>query len=565
MSCRRFPAFRRAWLLCLVGVLTPASLSYAGQWTKELAPGVTLTQITKTPDDNAIPRVINILKVDPKTPGIRVQMVLGKDKVWDTDSTNGRETVGSMAKRLGAVATINGDFFPFSGDPLNLCIGGGELISEPHENRSVFGLTSDGKCLFDRLEFDAKITLPDGKWFPIRGINRPRGQNELVAFTPKFFTSTCTKPDGSEAVVKLENGPVKVGVPLKGTVSSVKSDSGDTAIADGTIVLSGWGTGSDFIKERLHEGMAVNIEFNLKPAGWENITEAVGGACRIIRDGKIAVEMEVEHVVALFVNTTHPRTAIGSTRDGKIVMVTVDGRQSISTGFPLPDLAKLMLDQGCVQAINLDGGGSSTMATSFGTINCPSDGPLRPVSDGLAVFQDQRVPDSARDFKIALPTGTVESGESVQLTLTDPDGNPLDAAVASKAVWCTNGGAGFVDQSGLFFGYKAAKGEVVARLGSNVVSVPIETIPAPACKLSAEVKADPDMPNRSVLSVALRDLNGNGVRGEITIQVTGGIPDSSPSVTGGDGKASTGITWDGTTGQVTVTSGSLKSAASQPE
>jgi len=555
---------RRSIVFSLILCVLCASVVDAGQWTKELAPGVTFTQITRTPGEDAVPRVINILKVDPKAPGIRIQMVLGGDKVWDADSTNGRETVGSMAKRLDAVAVINGDFFPFSGDPLNLCIGGGELISEPHENRSVFGLTSDGKCLFDRLEFDAKITLPDGKWFPIRGINRPRGQNELVAFTPKFFTSTCTKPDGSEAVVKLENGPVKVGVPLKGTVSSVKSDSGDTAIADGTIVLSGWGTGSDFIKESLHEGMAVNIEFNLKPAGWENITEAVGGACRIIRDGKIAIEMEEEHVVALFVNTTHPRTAIGSTRDGKIVMVTVDGRQSISTGFPLPDLAKLMLAQGCVQAINLDGGGSSTMATSFGTINCPSDGPLRPVSDGLAVFQDRTVPDSARDFKIALPTGTVESGESVQLTLTDPDGNPLDAAVASKAVWCTNGGAGFVDQSGLFFGYKAAKGEVVARLGSNVVSVPIETIPAPAGKLSAKVTADPDMPNRGVLSVALRDLNANGVRGEIAVQVTGGTPDSSVIVTGGDGKASTGITWDGTTGQVEIRHGTLKPLVIQP-
>lgn len=547
----------------LLAVLLFASMAHAGQWTKKLAPGVTLTQITRAPGENAIPRVINILKVDPKSPGIRMQTVLGGDKVWGADPTNGRETVGSMAKRLDAVAVINADFFPFSGDPLNCCIMGGELVSEPYVNRSVFGLTSDGKYLFDRLEFDARIILPDGKWFPIRGINRPRGQNELVAFTPKFFTSTCTKPDGSEAVIALENPPVRVGVPLKGTVSSVKPDSGDTAIPERSIVLSGWGTGSDFIKESLHQGMAVSMEFDLQPSGWEKVMEAVGGACRIIRDGKMHVEMQEEHLGLAFINTTHPRTAIGSTADGKLVLVTVDGRQSISTGFPLPDLARLMLQQGCVDAINLDGGGSSTMATSYGVINCPSDGPLRPVSNGFAIFQDQRVPDSARHFEVSAPTGTVESGASIALALTDPEGKPLDPAFAAKAVWCANGGAGFVDQSGRFWGYKASKGEIVAKLGSSMVSIPVETIPAPATRLSGDLKSDAGMPNRSDLSVKLADLNGNGVRGDVAIKATGGTPDSAVIVTEGDGKASTGITWDGKPGQVEVKYADLKSVVTQ--
>lgn len=560
MTNRRVASASISIFLCVLC----ASVVNAGQWTKKLAEGVTLTQITRTPGDNAVPRVINILKVDPKTPGIRMQMVLGQDTVWALDHTNGRETVGSMAERLNAVAAVNADFFPFSGDPLSLCIGGGEFISEPYKDRSVFGLTADGKYLYDRLEFDAKITLADGKWFPIRGINRPRGQNELVAFTSKFFTSTCTKPDGSEAVITLDNPPVKVGVPLTGTISAVKPDSGDTAIPAGSIVLSGWGTGSDFIKESLREGTAVNIEFDLKPAGWEKVTEAVGGACRIVRDGKIDVEGEEEHVGQSFVTTTHPRTAVGSTADGKLVLVTVDGRQSISTGFPLPDLAKLMLDQGCVDAINLDGGGSSTMATCYGTINCPSDGPLRPVSNGLAVFQDQQAPDSARDFKISAPTSTVESGSAIQVTLTDPEGKPLDPALAAKAIWCTNGGAGFADQSGRFFGHKASKGEVVARLGSSTACAPVETIPAAGSRLSGDLKADPAMPNRSDLSVKLTDLNGNGVRGEVALQVTGGTLDSAVIITDGDGKASTGITWDGTPGQVEIRHGTLKPLVIQP-
>ena len=87
----------------------------------------------------------------------------------------------------------------------------------------------------------------------------------------------------------------------------------------------------------------------------------------------------------------HPRTAVGIDRDTNTVFLTViDGRQSFSRGYTMVELANLMLEWGCEDALNLDGGGSSAMAGllpdgTLGVLNSPSDGSERKVPDGLQV------------------------------------------------------------------------------------------------------------------------------------------------------------------------------------
>ncbi len=84
----------------------------------------------------------------------------------------------------------------------------------------------------------------------------------------------------------------------------------------------------------------------------------------------------------------HPRTAIAKLESGKVLLVTVDGRQpGVSAGMSLYMLADLLLEFGAVEAINLDGGGSTTMVVRNKIVNRPSD-PTgeRPVSDAILVF-----------------------------------------------------------------------------------------------------------------------------------------------------------------------------------
>ena len=531
------------------------STASARTWTKELAQGVTLTQKVIGPSSKGTcsPQIINILKVDPKAPGLRIQAVLARDRVLGADSTKGREKASSIAKRLNAAAVVNADFLPFfTGDVLNLHISGGELMSEPYPQRPVFGITSDGQFLFDKLELDAKITLPEGKWFPIRGINGPREQHRLVAYTSRFFDTTCTTNGGSEAVVKCDGLPARVGVPLSGTVTEVRSMAGDAPIPADSLVLSGSGTGAKFIDEYLKPGASVTIEFGLKPSktnGWEKVVEAVGGGPWLVKGGKASIDAKDEGFQPGFYLSRHPRTALGAAQDGKLVLVTVDGQQSISAGMTLAQLAEVMLSEGCIEAINLDGGDSTTMATAFGILNSPSEGTERPVANALAVFanaSEQECP----DFIITSSVSPIPSGRPVQLSLVDASGQPINADIASRAIWAASGGMGFVDQSGRFHRVKAGKGSVTAKIGSRIASLSVETVPGSPDRLTARFEADPiGAPNRNVLTVSVRDLNGNCVEGcQVSVQVTGGTPDQSALTTAKDGRASTGVTWEAAPG-----------------
>ena len=118
----------------------------------------------------------------------------------------------------------------------------------------------------------------------------------------------------------------------------------------------------------------------------------------LIRDGQIAIDGEAEGLPkADFVDKRHPRTAAGVDNRGNLLLVTVDGRAAWSRGASLDEMAAIMKRYGAVQALNLDGGGSTTMAIGGGVVNAPSDGRERPIADGLLVYGNAPdVPDTER-------------------------------------------------------------------------------------------------------------------------------------------------------------------------
>ena len=114
------------------------------------------------------------------------------------------------------------------------------------------------------------------------------------------------------------------------------------------------------------------------------------GTPRLIRNGIISIEGEEEGVSPAFTETRHPRTAIGFNAS-HIFLVVVDGRQpGYSVGMSLSELAYLMKELGAVEALNLDGGGSTTMWVQGKIRNRPSDGFIRPVANGLIVVSENK-------------------------------------------------------------------------------------------------------------------------------------------------------------------------------
>jgi len=120
---------------------------------------------------------------------------------------------------------------------------------------------------------------------------------------------------------------------------------------------------------------------------WAGVVQAIGGGPNLVSSASVNVTYDQEVMFGSGVGRDNgdPRTAIGYTLDGKIILFVVDGRQASSIGMSLPQVAQTMINLGCVEAINLDGGGSSTFYAGGQLRNTPSDGSERQVASAFAI------------------------------------------------------------------------------------------------------------------------------------------------------------------------------------
>ncbi|MDR7495244.1 MAG: phosphodiester glycosidase family protein [Armatimonadota bacterium] len=288
----------------------------------------------------------------------------------------GRGRTSEVARRAGAIAAINAGFFASTGDPLGCLVIDGEVISEPLPNRTCAGITDDGQVLFDVLRLDASVSGAHGT-VTIDGVNRERGANEIILYRPAYGPSTRTNQFGAEVTV------------VGDVVQSVANGRANTAIPPDGYVLSGHGRGRAALLAALRPESRVALRVRLVPQGgdprWEEARQIIGGGPRLLQGGQF---VGGEGFRSGFADRRHPRTAIGRLADGRILLMVVGGRQPYhSLGMTLPELASLMRQLGVTDALNLDGGGSSTLVVRGAVINLPSDETgERPVSDVLLVL-----------------------------------------------------------------------------------------------------------------------------------------------------------------------------------
>ncbi|NQV15753.1 phosphodiester glycosidase family protein [bacterium] len=115
--------------------------------------------------------------------------------------------------------------------------------------------------------------------------------------------------------------------------------------------------------------------------------DILGGGPQLIRDDKIYISTDEEVFFGTSIPMVHPRTAAGITQEGDLILLLVDGRQLISRGVDLSELARILYDLGCRDAINLDGGGSSALVVNGILLNRPAGTTTeREVMSALAVF-----------------------------------------------------------------------------------------------------------------------------------------------------------------------------------
>lgn len=322
---------------------------------------------------------VHILNIDPKLYEIKPIKAL--------DDGIGRESVLSIANRYGAIASVNGGFFSIGGT-LDGKPAGALKIQDwyalPFKPRGCIGWSGDEQ----NPKMDRLLVSVKGKYglnpISIDGLNRGRQKGEIVLFTPCFHKTTLTNPDGEEVVV------------VNDVVESIRK-GGSTKIPENGYVLS---------IEKSHPlfhtfaiGKPVTFSMQITPIlqrgsakEWENFDYIVGGTPILIYDRVKVTDFQAEQTRATFLSDKHARTAVGVLPDGHWIFVVVD-RTEDSNGVTMEELASLMVKLGCVHALNLDGGGSSTMVYQNAIKNSPrgdedegnGEQTVRRVSDAIII------------------------------------------------------------------------------------------------------------------------------------------------------------------------------------
>ncbi|HEY3265432.1 MAG TPA: phosphodiester glycosidase family protein [Armatimonadota bacterium] len=488
--------------------------------TTVIRPGVTLVQTIIGADEPGGPEMIHCLLVNPRQRGVRLEAGLGGDTV--EEAGGGMEAVTKLVARTGALAGVNADFFPFTGDPLGLEIHQGVIVSEPAGGPAALGILKGGRLVMGRPGWRATVSSADGAAFALAGVNREFGRGELGLFAPVYGEKTPAAP---ATIVALDapKAALRSGKPITGKVTKISDETGAVANATDGFLLSGTDAAAEFLKAHAQPGQTVTIRADVVEDGvpWSEVREAVGGRPILLRDGREDMRLAEEHVAQDFSTTRHPRTAVGVQKDGTVMLVAVDGRQILSRGMSLPELTAWLKSHGAVDAINLDGGGSTCLSVAGLAVNCPSDGIVRRVADSLLVFGDA---------KALRPAKRVIQHDAQRVT-AGAAGVTAAATSTTPAIWGTDNAGAFADQGGDIYGYKGGTAEVVRRAlnGSAEDRWPVEVLPGPAGKMLLAWKD-------GALRVTIRDVNNNPVAGqEIEIETPDGR--RGEVATGKDGSA----------------------------
>jgi len=368
--------------------LAPAGPHLAGVFaadsahTVALASGVTYTSmhIPSGPWD------VYVVTVAPGAPGVELHTVKGLDHVV------GRERPSSVARRTAAaerrpvLAAVNADFFNFKppGVSEGPQVSAGRVVKSEDTHRAALtdtvlrgqpsvGVDGDGKVFFTDAHVEGWFRLRPGEQVPVRGVNTSVTRGSAVLYNSFLGARTPDDSGVQEVIVRTVRAAALAGDTAVGVVVGVDSAVAGVDIPAGDVVIA----------ERELSAAHVDVSASLQPGDsvwWSlrirnapaRVKELVGGFPMLLRDG-VAVVDRTRDMIPGFSDKRHPRTVVARRADGTVMLVAVDGRRQGSVGMTLEELTDFMKALGASDALNLDGGGSTTMVVDGSVVNHPSD------------------------------------------------------------------------------------------------------------------------------------------------------------------------------------------------
>jgi hypothetical protein len=409
----------------LLAALVVASGATAQQ-PQELLPGLTFERQVQFTTHG--PVAINVL-TGPRPGGLwSFGPVLSNDVIPDT------ERLTALQQRLAPTATvagISGDLFDArTGSPSGLLLRAGGLEHPPLKERSSAGLDAAGNLVVARVRLIA-TWQGSGQRRAITELNDPPEANGVSLFTPAGGAATPTVSGNTTAVVVSPFPAVTPNAAVSGPVVQV-AQNGPVPIPPGGAALVARGTAATKLLQEAPVGQTITVRPVLKP-DWSGIVTGFGGGPALVRDGRAIFRAnEAFTTDQLLLRTA--RAAVGQLRDGRIVLVAVDGgRPGYSTGMSNFDLGQTMVRLGAVTAMALGSGSQVSMAFQGRLLSLPA-GAEAPVSEAL-LFQYTGVY-APPPLEAALsPNGdgsadrqqlsyTLVRPSTVQAALVGPDGAP---------------------------------------------------------------------------------------------------------------------------------------------
>jgi len=328
------------------------------------------------------PWVVNLLEADRASCWNPVAIKAGGQAVGRAPTSVLLRTLAdTLAVPVGGA--VNADFFSFDppGIPVGAHINDGQVISGPSPSRPLVGFDRSGRIWMGVLG-TAGFLRADGDSIPLAGWNQRRADG-IRLFDSRWGRAT----DSASRTLELA-------VDSSGRIITVDTTDAGTPIPAGGSVIAIDGADSSLHAQRaraLRVGSTVTWRITLAPL---TPVVAVGGLPVLLTDSVITPRLD-SIGGANFGPIRHPRTAVAVRHDRqRLLLVTVDGRQpGYSEGMTLVELAGFLRAIGATDAINLDGGGSTTMAVrradgSVAVVNRPSDrNGERAVANALALVR----------------------------------------------------------------------------------------------------------------------------------------------------------------------------------
>ena len=318
---------------------------YQGYYVSDVADGVKHIRMTRYFSGKPVRmNVVEVNKLVAKDYEVR-------PAVASSSYLHSKRTVRTIAQNTNSIVAINGGFFkPQTGVPLGTLMINHKLYTGPIYDRVAFGIFENGYKV-DRVQFKGKI-IGNGYEIPIDNINQPRMLSSYILMYTRDWGAVAPASPQYGVQLRVENNRITA------------ASANPLSIPQNGYVL----VGPKSKLSKLFGAGAVDTQLLLS-SGWNNAKHIIGGGPYLVKNGEVYVDMTAEKLQAI--GGRNPRTAIGYTKDNDLILITADGREGHSVGLTLVELANFMKSLGCVDAINLDGGGSTVMYVNGVIVNKP--------------------------------------------------------------------------------------------------------------------------------------------------------------------------------------------------